>query len=321
MNLRIKRRRFGQLVIASATSTAIANLAGKAVAQLPQLIIYGVRLDAATSSTQDLVNTTPGVVIVPLDIATGKESPAIVVPASAVENRQTTTEIADKAIYSQPRERLTAFTALADGTFIIPSTTSSRKGDHSRLIFVDKKTSKPKKALKTSGFKKRNSTLESLLATKKGDFIGIVSLNGGTPPFNLVAIDQQTGKTAARSDLGLPDLPQNQRISNLAQAPDGTIYATTLGQEGGTNLVKIDLVNRSVVTGEGRIVKLSSLSFNKKPLEDDLLDLTVSPDGQIVALANPKREDTNSLFIVDSKTGEMTLLRKFKVDKITFIPV
>lgn len=318
MNLRIKRRRFGQLVVAGATSAAVAQFAGKTVAQQPQLIIYGVRLSAPNPTAEDLFDITPGIVIIPLDIATGIElTPSVVLP-SPLGNKAVLNNISNKAIFTQPRERLTGFTALLDGTFIIPSTFSSKKGDSSRLVFFDKKISKFQKGLKLSGFKKRNTTIESLLATKDGRLLSVISLNGGMPPFDLAVINPQTGKVTSGSELAFPELPENQRFSNLIQMPDGSIYATNLAHEGVINLVQLDLNNKSLVTGRGKIIKLSALKFNGKTLEDDLLDAAVSPIGQIFALADPNREGTNSLFNVDVKTGEMQLLRKFEVDKITF---
>ncbi len=318
MNLRIKRRRFGQLVVAGATSAAVAQFGSKTVAQQPQLIIYGVRLNSTNPTAEDLFDISPGIVIIPLDIATGIELTPTVVPPSTVGNKAVRNEIANKAIFTQPRERLTGFTALLNGTFIIPSTFSSKKGDSSRLVFFDKKISKFQKGLKLSGFKKRNTTIESLLATKDGKLLSVISLNGGMPPFDLAVINPQTGKVTSGSELAFPELPVNQRFSNLVQIPDGSIYATNLDHEGVTSLVQLDLNNKSIVTGRGKIIRLSALKFNGKTLGDDLLDLAVSPIGQIFALADPSKEGTNSLFNVDVKTGEMQLLRKFEVDKITF---
>lgn len=318
MNLRIKRRRFGQLIIASATSAAVTNLASKTVAQQPQLIIYGVRLASAKQTEQDLANVTPGIVIVPSDVGTDKEFENIVSPASVVENIPTVTEIANKAIFTQPRERLTGCTTLLDGTIVISSVASSKKGDISRLLFVNDRSFKFKKGLKTSGHKKKNSTVESLLATKDGRLLSVISHNGGLPPFDLVVIDPKTGKVTSGDKVALPELPPGQRLSNLVQLANGAIYATTLDREGATNLVQLDLDNKSIITGRGKIIGVSPLSLSNKTLGSDLLDLAASPDGQLFALADPNRKQTNSLFIVDPKTGEMKLLRKISVDKITF---
>jgi hypothetical protein len=57
-----------------------------------------------------------------------------------------------------------------------------------------------------------------------------------------------------------------------------------------------------------------------KLLLNDLLSLTFSPSRHLIALANLKKEKDNSLFSVDMKTGEMSLLSKVAVDKIVFLP-
>lgn len=82
--------------------------------------------------------------------------------------------------------------------------------------------------------------------------------------------------------------------------------------------MQLDLENRAVVSGRGKIIRLVELSFKNKPLENDLASLAFSSSGQLFALADLKYEGTNSLFTVDMKTGAMTLVRKFAVDKILF---
>ncbi|MGJ5673912.1 MAG: hypothetical protein ACR9NN_09930 [Nostochopsis sp.] len=232
-----------------------------------------------------------------------------------VDNIDTKTETARLALSTEPTERITGFTVLSNGTFVIVSTVLSKHGHYSKLIFFDGRSSKSKKI---SGFKKSNCTVENLLATKDDKLIGIVSLNGGIPPFEMVIINPQNGKVSSGSDLFLPELSSDRRFSNLALSTDGKIYATTLGWEGITRLVHLDLDNRSMLTGKGKIVTLSPLMLDKRPLQNDLLSLTFSPSGEVYALADPKYEGTNSLFSVDIETGEMTPMSKVAVDKITF---
>ncbi|MBD2772089.1 hypothetical protein [Iningainema tapete] len=50
MNLRIRRRRFGQLALASAATAAIANLGTKAVAQQSSGILFGVRFSSDSAA-------------------------------------------------------------------------------------------------------------------------------------------------------------------------------------------------------------------------------------------------------------------------------
>ncbi len=329
MSLRIRRRRFGQLAVASAAATAIANLAGKAVAQQSPSAIYGVSLSTVkaltdvgnlvSSDINNIANTAPAITLISSDVDTGKQLSTLEIATTTVNNLTTSIEAAGKAISRQPQERITGLTTLSDGTLITASVVNSSQGNVNRLIFNDTKSSKAQKALKVSGFKKSNSTVENLLAIKDDTLIAVVSLNGGTPPFELVTIDRNTGIINSSNDLALPDLLPFLRLSNLAQSSDGTIYATTLGPQGVTTLVQLDLTNKSLITGKGRIINVSRLTLNNKPLQNDLLSFAFSPSGVLFGLANPNSQGTNSLYTVDVKTANVTLLRGLAVDKIAFL--
>ncbi|MBD2606890.1 hypothetical protein H6G81_20730 [Scytonema hofmannii FACHB-248] len=324
MNLRIRRRRFGQIAIASAAFSAIANFAGKTVAQQAESTIYGVSFPSSAdiinigiNKITELidVNITPALTLISSDLVSGKDV-LTQLPGISVNNRDTLVETANKALYTEPSERLTALTPLAGGSFVIVSVASTRTGNFNRIILIDRNSARPQRALRVSGFRRINGTLESLVAIKENSFIGVVSLNEGTPPFDLVNFDFNSAKLNSSNDL--PLLPGNLRLSNLTLSPDGTIYATALSSQGSTTLVQLDLENKAIVSGRGKIITLLELKYNNKPLENDLLSLAVAKSGQVFALANPTFEKINSLFSVDLKSGEMKLLRKFPADKIAF---
>lgn len=325
MNLKLKRRQFGQLAIASAATTVLSNLvANKTVAQQPQLVIYGVRLTPASSSiTEDIAddkaaNKTPGIILQSLDLATSKELSTTEISEQTVQNQQEASETASRAILIKKRsERITGFTALSDGTFVVATSAATRKGDFNRFISFSPDSKKSnKKGLKVKKVKK-NNTVESLIAIQKDQLLSIVSLNQGKPPFDLAVINSKSGQVDSQSDL--PYLPEKRRFSNLAQSSDGKIYATSIAPGSDPILVQFDLVNKSPITGRGKIIELVELKFNGSPLQNDLASLAFSPSNQLFALADPKDEGSNSLFTVDMKTGEMQLLRKFAFDKIAFI--
>ncbi|MBE9189320.1 hypothetical protein IQ230_02865 [Gloeocapsopsis crepidinum LEGE 06123] len=325
MNLRLKRRRFGKLALASAATTVLSNIATKTFAQQPPLTIYGVRLTPASSRiTEDLAdastaNKTPGIILQAVNLVQNQEVLTTEIAEQFVQNQQETTETINKAfVIKKPSERVTGFTALSNGTFIVAVSAATRKGDFSRFILFneDGKRSAPK-GLKAKKIKKKN-TVESLLAIQNDQLLSVVSLNQGQPPFELAVINFRSGQVDSGASFGLPDIPSNHRFSNLAQSADGRIYATTMDSEGVPILVQLDLQNKSPITGRGKIIKLVQLSFNDRLLKSDLASLAFSPSGQLFALANLTSEGTNSLFIVDLKTGEMKLLRKFAVDKIAF---
>ncbi|OKH22642.1 hypothetical protein [Chroogloeocystis siderophila] len=285
MNLRIRRRRFGQIAIASAAATALGSFAKRTLAQTGP-ILYGVTVDS----------TGTNLIIQALNLATGNLLP---------------TNIQRKL---ETNERISGFTSLPNGRFAIatgPATSLPGRGvgRRSRLISSSAQNLPEPQGLDA------NAAFESILNTTDNRLLSIVSLNQGTPPFRFANVDRQSGRVTYLSDI---DLRPNRRYSNLSQSPKGNIYGTLLGPDGGPTLVQFDFANRSIVTGKAKIIPIAQLTYNKRPLFNDVASLALSPSNQLFALADPTYEGTNSLFSVNIQTGEMTFLRKFAVQKITF---
>jgi hypothetical protein len=272
-----------------------------------------------TSEIKDIAHTTPKISLISLDIETGENLSHSTISTNIVENQEALTQVVPKAFYQEPYERLTSLNTLSNGAFIVSSVAHTQEGNFNRLLFVNNdESSQIQKSLKVWGFKQEDSTLESLLETEDGKLIGIISLRGGIPPFELVTIDSETGKVNY-DELVLPDLLPDRRYSNLAQSPvEKKIYATSMDHAHPVHLVQLDMENYSGITGKPLIIKLSDLHLNNKPLENDLLSLAFSSLGKLYAVANLNREPMNSLFTVDINTGEMTLVRQLAVLKIAF---
>jgi hypothetical protein len=153
-----------------------------------------------------------------------------------------------------------------------------------------------------------NNTVESILVTNGGPILSIVSLNSGVPPLRLATIDAQTGQASLVEGF---NFPSNTRFSNLTQCPDGTIYGTSLGQEGSVRLVQLDMQNQ-------RIIDLPLLRFEQRFLSNDLKSLACSGTGKLFALADPIKRGSNLLLTVDIGTGAMNLVKEVDTEKITF---
>lgn len=290
------------------------------------MIIYGTRLAKQNdaNAAASVANKVPALTLVELDLDGDRITFTREIQSQTVENAQDTVIVQDQAVSVAPIERITGFTAQADG-FVASVVATTSKGNFSRLLFTDHRSPKSKKI---SGFKASNHTVEALVAVPSSnqqgyDLLSVFSLNGGTPPFDMGQIDPQTGKVQFGADLALPELQVNQRLSNLTRSPDGTIYGTALSGsatrlEVTPTLVQLNLTEPSILTGRGTIKLLASLHIDHKPLQNDLLALAAAPSGQIFALADPNYEGTNSLFTVNAETGEMQFVKKFEVDKITF---
>ncbi|MEH2346487.1 MAG: hypothetical protein V7K55_00510 [Nostoc sp.] len=305
--------------VSFATSNKLNTVSGGVADETAKNICNPVRRLLHTSEVKNIAHTTPKISLISLDIQTGKELFHSAISTNIVENQKILTQAVPKAFYQEPHERLTSLTTLSNGTFIISCVAHTQTGDFNRLLFINSdKSCRIRKSLKVWGFKQDNSTLESLLETQDGKLLGIVSLRGGIPPFELATIDDKTGKVTY-DELVLPDLLPNRRYSNLIQSPvDRKIYATSIALGYPLHLVQLDMGNNSLITGKPLIIKLSELHFNNQALESDLLSLAFSPLGKLYAVANLNREPMNSLFTVDINTGEMMLVRQLAVQKIAF---
>lgn len=278
----MKRRQFIQNVLVSTAATSVfVTLEKKAQADnfpVPSQLLYGVHavtnfvqmlsLDLTTSLVNDLTATNPQLTL-------------------------------------QPNERISSFTVLLDGTFVVataPATTSQNPNPSRLLSF----SSSQLPALQGID---QYSTIESLCATQDGQLLSLISLNLGLPPFRLATIDLNTGEVNFINELSLPE---NQRFSNLTESPIGHLVATNISRSGFTNIVRIFL-------NKGTFTTLSQLSYNGKPLSNDIKHIAYSPLSKgIFVLANPTYQSTNSIFWVNKKTGVLELITTFAADKIAF---
>ncbi len=278
----MKRRQFILSMLAGTTAASVFLSQEKKILaySVPSQLLYGVRvnagkvqlysLDLNTLEVQDLSSITPEIIL-------------------------------------QPNERLTSFTVMLDGTFVVATAPALtlQTINPSRLI-----TLSTSRTLPTLQGLDQASTVESLYATNHGELLSIISQNQGLPPFYLAKIDQETGAVNSLNDQLA--LPANARFGNLTERPNGHLYATYLAGESPTTMVRLFL-------HKGNYSLISQISYNGKSLYNDLLGQAYSPlnDGAFV-LANPTYQDTNSLFWVNEEVGAMELITTFAVDKIAF---
>lgn len=202
MELKLSRRRFGQLVIAGTATSAIGYFASKTFAQTSNTI-YGVLPQAKF-----------GVVYVYDQSGTNPITVAL-----------------------QPGERLTGFTVLTNNTRVLslgPTLTGKKKDNIPRLVFI----SGTSQTSRTVSGLNNNQTIESLLGLNDGSLIGLVIKKNGKPPVELVDIDISSGAVSKGNKI---QLPGTERFSNLAESPNGTIYSTAVDRSGNTSLVQLDL--------------------------------------------------------------------------------
>jgi len=227
MNLKLTRRRFGQLAIASTAAVATGYLANRTVAQTNLVdVLYGIRIEGR------------GLVLQTLNLVT--------LVLSDVLNLTSGITLA-------PGDQLGGFTSLSNGTLVVvinPSRTSNRDDYPPRLIFLGTSP----RTLTVTGLRDKKNILGDIVGTRGGSLVGLVYKRNGTPPVRLASIDPSTG------ELDITDsFRGNQRVRNLTECPEGdggTIYTTTVDREGNTVLADKQLV----LGGENWVSGLGSMA-------------------------------------------------------------
>ncbi|MCP6759274.1 MAG: hypothetical protein NHB32_11030 [Fischerella sp. CENA71] len=320
----LKRRQFTQLAAASLTSTIVADISSKALAQnngqnngKSQEVLYGVNLPS-TSNALNREDQTPPVELNTADVGTGKVVSKTNVPVQAVDN-PSSVQKKSRAFFTGDSDRITKLTALGDGNLVITTVSNTRNGYFNHLIYTVGSAKNPQfRAKKVLDLETADQTIESLLSLPNDQLLCIVGTEG-TPPFAFKTIDSRNGKILSNDELGLPQLPPDHRFANLCQDPKGNIFATETGPEGIPFLILFNLQDKAVVTGKVKIQRLTPLNFEGSPLVDDVKDLNFSSSGQLYALAADKSRKKNALFTVDARSGKMGLVNDdFAGEKFAF---
>jgi hypothetical protein len=140
--------------------------------------------------------------------------------------------------------------------------------------------------------------------------LGLLALVGqrqDTPAFSLSVLDPATGATRAAN---VPLSPQ-ARFSNLTTCVDGTLYGTSMASESGTLLVKLDVA-------QNQFVGVTQLQLDSHRLGRDLSGMVCSASGQLYALGDFARAGFNSLWRLDPSSGNLNLMQRFDVDRISY---
>lgn len=283
--LKLTRRRFGQLVIATTTVAGLGYLGKRTLAQTSS-IIYGVRIPKAGQ-----------LVIQSLNLATKQ-----------IQDLTT--------VFIESGEQLNSIGYFGSNKFVLsinPPKNAANENNSPRLLIVtvgESPTSVP-----ISGLAKEQN-LHSVLVTNDGSLVGLVQKNDKTSS-TLINIDDYTGAISTINNI---ILPVTQRFDNLAQSKlddvaqsNEIIYTTTLSQQGNTSLVKLDLTQGQVSPG-------AQLTIDGKVWNSGLSSLASASGDEMYALGAPRYVTPNNLYTINVSTGVMTLIQQWNVVKITTSP-
>jgi len=305
MSYKLSRRKFGQLALAGTLVSGLSYQTNKAFAQTPSLKIIGIGSSPIISTDQTdspEVNTTELNSITRKNVATDIKPVGLVLQSLITGKAQILTNKSTPLVESN--ETLSGFTSLSDGTLVVaitPVSTSRKQATPTRITFL----STPVKTLIVSGLEE-NQQLGSLLGTNDGRLIGLVGKNNGTPPIRLVDINLQTGEI---SFINKVKFPENERVSNLAECPDGKLYTSLVESDGDTFLVQLD-------SNQKKPIRLGQLQVNGQAWNNGLQSLVCSGTGQLLALGALRYQTPNTMYSVDKNSGNMTRLQDFDVTQI-----
>lgn len=305
MSYKLSRRKFGQLALAGTLVSGLSYQTNKAFAQTPSLKIIGIGSSPIISTDKTdspEVNTTELNSITRKNVATDIKPVGLVLQSLITGKAQILTNKSTPLVESN--ETLSGFTSLSDGTLVVaitPVSTSRKQATPTRITFL----STPVKTLIVSGLEE-NQQLGSLLGTNDGRLIGLVGKNNGTPPIRLVDINLQTGEI---SFINKVKFPENERVSNLAECPDGKLYTSLVESDGDTFLVQLD-------SNQKKPIRLGQLQVNGQAWNNGLQSLVCSGTGQLLALGALRYQTPNTMYSVDKNSGNMTRLQDFDVTQI-----
>lgn len=310
---RLTRRQFGQIAIAGSAAAAIAALANRTFAQPAQAPLVLIAVRPGNLTRNDVTGGTsaaPNDTIVPddPDQSTAPSKPARARTARGLQ--LVSLDVGNGQVQTRPTpaaslesgEEISGLAVLTDGSIVVaitPSSTSDQGRNPTRLVLLGTPPRSVNVRLSPQ------EALDSLLVLNDGLLVSLVVSKAGTPGGRLVTVDPQNGQIST-----IFELPTDQRFSNLAQCPDGTIYTTTVARDGATSLVQLNL-------GQNQVIPGAQLRFNNQVWNNGLNSLVCSSAGQLFALGNLWHETTQHLYLIDAKTGNMTRLQPSDAAEIT----
>ncbi|MHC5614910.1 MAG: hypothetical protein ACYTXA_29010 [Nostoc sp.] len=305
MNYKLSRRKFGQLALAGTLISGLSYQTNKAFGETSSLKIIGIGSSPIISTDQTdspEVNTTELNSITPKNVATDIKPVGLVLQSLITGKAQILVNKSTPLVESN--ETLSGFTSLSDGTLVVaitPVSTSRKQATSTRITFL----STPVKTLIVSGLE-QNQQLGSLLGTNDGRLIGLVGKNNGTPPIRLVDINLQTGEISFINNV---KFPEDERVSNLAECPDGKLYTSLVESDGDTFLVQLD-------SNQNKPIRLGQLQVNGQAWNNGLQSLVCSGTGQLLAFGAMRYQTPNTVYSVDKNSGNMTRLQDFDATQI-----
>lgn len=318
----LQRRQFGKLLAASLTSTIVAEISSKALAQNSENSdpdIFGVTVVPRESNAQNREDQTPPVELKTAKLKNKEVLSNVKTPSLSVDNPSTVPKKSLAISRAESNDRITKAIKDANGDVVTSIVSSDKDGNQNYLLIATGSPKNPKfRSKKVLGLKSPNQTIESLLSLPNNQLLCLVAYQG-IPPFEFGIIDSKTGRITLADEF---ELPINYRYANLCQDSKGNIFATETGSEVGTRLINFNLKEKASLTGKVKINKLTPLKLQDgSTTANDVDDLAISASDDLYALYtdnSAKDKALKSLLKVELKTGKMDLINNLPFEKFGF---
>lgn len=296
MVLKLTRRQFGQLAVFSTTTAAVGLVISKTLAQSStSTIILGIRngtsnndtdtnLDSNTTDLVDGSQTTDSSTLQPIIVE------SLNVSTQEIKTVLTTAPILDAC------ERLSGFASINSKLIAAATYTCTKKKKDTKVRLIDLNSLE---TVNISGLK-NNEEVYQLLRLKDGSLGAVVGKEKGKGSSRIVTIDLNTGQITDRSKI-----PEQKRVTVVAECEDGVLYGIDTGKAGETSLSQID-------KGESKKLTYQGATFNNG---SDGLVCTSS--NELFTLIGFRYQSPKYLNKINKDTGETERINGFDVAKIT----
>ncbi|BAY75310.1 hypothetical protein NIES25_17530 [Nostoc linckia NIES-25] len=296
MELKLTRRRFGQLALASTTVAAVGVVLDKTLAQSNiSTLILGIRSGIANNNNPTNIdsNTTD------LGDASQTNDPSALQPIIVESFNVSTQEI--KAVLTTPPiletcEQLSGFVSINGKLIAAASNICARKKKDKKVRLIDLNSLE---TVSISGLKNKENVYQ-LLRLTDGSLAGLVIKEKGRGSSRIVTIDLNTGQITDRSKI-----PEQKRVTAVAECPDGSFYGIDTDKVGEISLFQI---------GQEQSKKLKSQG---QALNNGCDGLVCTSSNELFALVGFRYESPQHVDKINKDNGEMETIKGFNVAKIT----
>ncbi|MDZ8188984.1 MAG: hypothetical protein RMX96_29540 [Nostoc sp. ChiSLP02] len=297
MKLKLTRRQFAQLALASTTVAAMGVVFGKTLAQESDAdtLILGINVGVKNNNASTGMDSD----IIELGEPTQNTDPSTLQPIVVQSFNVSTKEIKNvltTAPILETCERLSGFASINGKLIAAASYTCTRKKKDRKVRLIDLNTLE---SVNISGLKRREDVYQ-LVRLKDSSLAALVGKDKGKGSSKLATIDLNTGQITDRSKI-----PQQMQVIAVAESPDGSLYGIDTDSVGEISFSEI---------GEKRSTKLKTQG---KILNNGCDGLVYTSSNELFALVSFRYESPKHVDKINQETGEIEPIKGFDVAKIT----